>query len=60
MDDNERNYNQTKGLFESIREINRKYRTSRIKMTPMVTFSLWALRIYLLAMLVILFYKFIS
>ncbi len=58
MDENEHDFSQPKGLFESIREINRKYKTPRIKMTPLVTASLWALRIYLIAMLLILFYKF--
>ncbi|HEX7433169.1 MAG TPA: hypothetical protein VF326_05890 [Anaerolineaceae bacterium] len=58
MDENERDYNQSKGLLESIREINAKYRHPRIKMTRLVNISLWALRIYLIAMLLILFYKF--
>ena len=58
MDENERDYNQSKGLIESIREINAKYRKPRIKMTPLVSFSLWALRIYLFAILIILVYKF--
>ena len=58
MDENEREYNQSKGLIESIREINAKYRTPRIKMTPMVNISLWVLRIYLFVVLIILAYKF--
>ena len=58
MDEKEHDYSENKGLIESIREINKKYKKPRIKMTPLVTVSLWALRIYLIAMLLILFYKF--
>jgi hypothetical protein len=47
-------------FFEAIRDINRKYRVPRIQMTPMVRFSLLMLRIYLLSMIVLLMYKFIS
>jgi hypothetical protein len=47
-------------FFEAIREINQKYRTPRIKMTRMVSISLLMLRIYLLGMIVLLIYKFIS
>jgi hypothetical protein len=53
-------FNKQKGLLESIREINAKYRVPRIKMTRMVSLSLLALRIYLIAMLLILAYKFAS
>ncbi len=56
----ERQFNKSKTFLDSIREINAKYRTPRIQMTPMVNFSLIALRLYLLAMLVILFYKFVT
>ena len=45
---------------EAIREINRKYKTPRIKVTRMVSISLFMLRLYLIAMIVLLFYKFIS
>lgn len=61
MNDNgndERKFNKSKTFIDSIREINAKYRTPRIQMTPMVNISLIALRLYLLAMLLILFYKF--
>lgn len=51
-------FNRPKTLLESIREINAKYKTPRIKMTRMVSLSLVALRVYLIAMLLILFYKF--
>lgn len=58
MDENEKEFNKKQGLFESIREINAKYRTPRIKMTPLVKFWMWALRIYLIGVLIILLYKF--
>jgi biopolymer transport protein ExbD len=60
MNDSEHQFNKSKGLIESIREINHKYRTPRIKMTPMVNIMLWALRIYLLVVLMILVYKFVT
>jgi hypothetical protein len=47
-------------LFQAIREINEKYKTPRIKTTRMVTISLLMLRIYLIAMLILLLYTFIS
>lgn len=47
-------------FFEAIREINKRYKTPRIKMTRMVSISLLMLRIYLLGMIVLLIYKFIS
>jgi CHASE3 domain sensor protein len=47
-------------FFQAIREINQKYKTPRIKTTRMVTISLLLLRIYLIAMLVLLLYTFIS
>ncbi len=61
MNDNnkeEREFNKSKTLIDSIVEINQRYRKPRIQMTPMVNFSLIALRVYLLIMLLILFYKF--
>jgi hypothetical protein len=60
MNDSEHPFNESKGLVESIREINQKYRTPRIKMTRMVSISLLALRIYLIVILLILLYKFIT
>jgi lysyl-tRNA synthetase class II len=44
--------------FEKITEINRKYRNPRIAMTPMTRILL--LRIYLLLLVAILFYKFFT
>lgn len=41
-------------------EINRKYKTPQIKTTPMVKFSLVLLRVYLLVLIGMLVYKFIS
>jgi hypothetical protein len=39
-------------------EVNRRYAAPRIKVTPLVSFSLLLLRIYLLLLVGILFYKF--
>lgn len=47
-------------FFQAIREINQKYKTPRIKTTRMITISLLMLRIYLIAMLILLLYTFIS
>lgn len=47
------------GLFDGIREINNRYRVPRLKMTPLVRFSLMFLRIYLVFMIGVLMYKFI-
>ncbi len=44
----------------AIHEINEKYKHPRIKMTPMVGFWLLMLRLYLIGMLVLLAYKFVS
>ena len=46
--------------FEKIAELNRKYRTPRIAMTPMTRVALLLLRIYLLLLVAILFYKFFT
>ncbi len=45
---------------QAIRDINARYKTPRIKTTRMVSFWLLMLRIYLIAMLVLLVYKFIT
>ena len=45
---------------QKIREINRKYSTPRIHMSRAVKFSLIVLRLYLIAMVLILVYKFIT
>jgi hypothetical protein len=47
-------------FIQAIRDINEKYKTPRIKTTRLVSFSLLLLRIYLIGMLVLLVYKFIS
>jgi hypothetical protein len=47
-------------LFTAIREINEKYKEPRIKVTPMVSFWLLMLRLYLIAMLLLLLYKFLT
>ncbi len=47
-------------LYQAIHAINDKYRTPRIQMTPMVRFWLIMLRLYLLFMLVLLAYKFVT
>ncbi len=43
---------------KSIYNINKKYSKPRLKMTPLVRFSLLALRLYLIMLVVILSYKF--
>ena len=48
------------GFFKAVHEINEKYKTPSIKMTPMVNASLLILRIYLLGMVILLCYKFVS
>ncbi len=48
------------GWFSTIREINRKYSKPRIKMTRGVAISLFLLRIYLLFLVALLFYKFFT
>jgi len=60
MNETNHQFNKPKNLIETIREINAKYRTPRIKMTRMVKLSLIALRAYLIVMLLILFYKFLT
>ncbi len=48
------------GFLSAIREINEKYKHPRIRMTRMVSFWLLMLRLYLLGMLLLLAYKFIT
>jgi hypothetical protein len=45
--------------FYKISEINKRYSTPRVTMTPLVRFSLLFLRLYLLFLVAILFYKFV-
>ena len=47
-------------VVASFVEINEKYRTPRIKMTPMVRWALLVLRLYLIVMVLILAYKFVT
>ena len=47
-------------FIQAIRDINEKYKTPRIKTTRLVSFSLLLLRVYLIGMLLLLVYKFIS
>jgi len=47
-------------FLQAIRDINEKYKTPRIKTTRMVSISLLFLRFYLIGMLLLLLYKFIS
>jgi hypothetical protein len=47
-------------FIQAIQEINEKYKSPRIKTTRMVSFSLLLLRIYLIGMLILLLYKFIT
>jgi hypothetical protein len=49
-----------KSNFAKISEINRKYSTPSIKTTKAVRFSLLCLRLYLLALVGLLVYKFIT
>ena len=44
----------------AVRDINRKYAKPHIEMTPWVRFSLGALRFYLLLLVGIMIYKFIT
>jgi len=60
MEENNHEFNKRNTFIDSIREINARYRTPRLQMTPMVRISLIALRVYLIMMLLILLYKFIS
>jgi hypothetical protein len=49
-----------KNKFEKITEINEKYQTPKLKMTKLVKISLLFLRIYLLLLVLLLIYKFIT
>jgi hypothetical protein len=48
------------GHIKKIREINRRYSTPRIKMSTAVRASLLTLRIYLIVLVGLLAYKFIT
>jgi hypothetical protein len=60
VDAMERILDSFRDFIQAIREINEKYKTPRIKTTRMVSLSLLLLRIYLIGMLILLLYKFIS
>jgi hypothetical protein len=46
------------GWTAKVREINQKYKSPRLQMTPLVKFSLLTLRLYLILLVIILVYKF--
>jgi len=46
--------------FARVAEINRKYKTPHVTMTPAVKFALLLLRLYLLLLVGLLFFKFFS
>jgi len=46
--------------WDAVREINCKYKTPHVKMTPAVQFSLGMLRFYLLFLVGLLVWKFFS
>lgn len=48
------------GFFRQVREINAKYATPKIKMTPMVKVALFILRVYLVVLVILLGYKFFT
>jgi len=48
------------GHVEKLRDINRRYATPRINMSPAVRISLLTLRIYLFILVGLLAYKFIT
>jgi hypothetical protein len=60
VDAMERIVDSFRDFIQAIREINEKYKNPRIKTTRMVSLSLLLLRIYLIGMLVLLLYKFIT
>jgi hypothetical protein len=48
------------GFIRQVREINKKYETPKIKMTPMVKYALLFLRIYLIVLVLLLGFKFFT
>lgn len=48
-----------KSFVSQIREVNRKYSTPEIEMTPLVKFCLLALRLYLVLLVGLMIVKFI-
>jgi len=49
-----------KNTINTVKSINKKYATPQVKMTPLVKLSLLSLRLYLLFLVGILVYKFIT
>ena len=49
-----------KNTMNTVKSINQKYAQPQIKMTPLVKVSLLALRLYLIFLVGILVYKFIT
>jgi hypothetical protein len=49
-----------KDFIQTLRDIDEKYKTPHIHITPMVSLSLLLLRIYLFGMVAILLYKFVT
>jgi len=52
--------NPIKGLVNQIREINQKYSKPRIKMSRPVKIALLSLRLYLIFLIIMLLYRFIT
>jgi hypothetical protein len=50
--------NGLKGLVNSVKEVNKKYDKPHIKMSKPVKFALLTLRLYLIILVLLLFYKF--
>jgi hypothetical protein len=48
------------GFFAALREINQRYKTPRLKPTPLATAALTLLSIYLIGTVILLAYKFIT
>ncbi len=51
-------YRALRGVVRKFRSINQRYRAPRIGMTPAVRVSLMVLRVYLLALVLLMVYKF--
>jgi len=66
MNPDEEPYFQERGLLRrtidgwkaKVGEINEKYKEPRLKMTPLIRYSLLILRLYLIMLVIILVYKF--
>lgn len=52
--------NTLRRLRATIAEINRRYQTPRIKMSPAVRLSLMALRVYLLLLVGLMVFRFVT